>query len=119
MRRSTRCSRGSRMCFPRTRWWGCFTRRGRSWCGGLGKGGAGVLPIAVDLVGARRHAEVYRNDGVTRLAVAKRFEDAGVAAIIYTDIARDGLLKGLNLGRHDRACGRDLDSRGGVGRARL
>jgi phosphoribosylformimino-5-aminoimidazole carboxamide ribotide isomerase len=31
------------------------------------------------------------------LEIAKRFEDAGVAAIIYTDIARDGLLKGLNL----------------------
>jgi phosphoribosylformimino-5-aminoimidazole carboxamide ribotide isomerase len=29
--------------------------------------------------------------------LAKRFEDAGVAAIIHTDIARDGLLKGLNL----------------------
>jgi phosphoribosylformimino-5-aminoimidazole carboxamide ribotide isomerase len=30
------------------------------------------------------------------LEIARRFEDAGVAAIIYTDIARDGLLKGLN-----------------------
>jgi len=29
--------------------------------------------------------------------IAKRFEDAGVAAIIYTDIARDGMLQGLNL----------------------
>jgi phosphoribosylformimino-5-aminoimidazole carboxamide ribotide isomerase len=29
--------------------------------------------------------------------LARRFEDAGVAAIIYTDIARDGLLTGLNL----------------------
>jgi phosphoribosylformimino-5-aminoimidazole carboxamide ribotide isomerase len=29
--------------------------------------------------------------------VARRFADAGVAAIVYTDIARDGLLKGLNL----------------------
>jgi len=29
--------------------------------------------------------------------VARRFEDAGVAAIIYTDVARDGMLKGLNL----------------------
>jgi len=29
--------------------------------------------------------------------LARRFEDAGVAAIIYTDIARDGMLKGLNL----------------------
>lgn len=34
---------------------------------------------------------------MTALDLARRFEDAGVAAIIYTDIARDGLLKGLNL----------------------
>jgi phosphoribosylformimino-5-aminoimidazole carboxamide ribotide isomerase len=34
---------------------------------------------------------------VTVLDIAQRFEDAGVAAIIYTDIARDGLLQGLNL----------------------
>ncbi len=34
---------------------------------------------------------------VTALEIAKRFEDAGVAAIIFTDIARDGLLKGLNI----------------------
>ena len=31
------------------------------------------------------------------LDIARRFEDAGVAAIIHTDIARDGLLTGLNL----------------------
>jgi phosphoribosylformimino-5-aminoimidazole carboxamide ribotide isomerase len=31
------------------------------------------------------------------LDIARRFEDAGVAAIIYTDIARDGMLQGLNL----------------------
>ncbi len=29
--------------------------------------------------------------------LARRFEDAGVTAIIFTDIGRDGLLKGLNL----------------------
>jgi phosphoribosylformimino-5-aminoimidazole carboxamide ribotide isomerase len=29
--------------------------------------------------------------------IAKRFEDAGVAALIHTDISRDGLLAGLNL----------------------
>jgi phosphoribosylformimino-5-aminoimidazole carboxamide ribotide isomerase len=34
---------------------------------------------------------------VTALEMAQRFEDAGVSAIIFTDIARDGLLKGLNL----------------------
>jgi phosphoribosylformimino-5-aminoimidazole carboxamide ribotide isomerase len=34
---------------------------------------------------------------LTALEIARRFEDAGVAAIIFTDISRDGLLKGLNL----------------------
>lgn len=29
--------------------------------------------------------------------LGKRFEDVGVSAIIYTDIARDGILKGLNI----------------------
>ncbi|MBN9556606.1 MAG: 1-(5-phosphoribosyl)-5-[(5-phosphoribosylamino)methylideneamino]imidazole-4-carboxamide isomerase [Alphaproteobacteria bacterium] len=29
--------------------------------------------------------------------LARRFEDAGVAAIIYTDIARDGMLQGVNV----------------------
>jgi phosphoribosylformimino-5-aminoimidazole carboxamide ribotide isomerase len=33
---------------------------------------------------------------VKALEIAGRFEDAGVAAIIFTDISRDGLLKGLN-----------------------
>jgi phosphoribosylformimino-5-aminoimidazole carboxamide ribotide isomerase len=35
---------------------------------------------------------------VSAKEVGKRFEDDGVAAIIYTDIARDGVLSGLNLG---------------------
>jgi phosphoribosylformimino-5-aminoimidazole carboxamide ribotide isomerase len=34
---------------------------------------------------------------MSALDIARRFEDAGVAAIIYTDISRDGLLTGLNL----------------------
>ena len=33
---------------------------------------------------------------LTALDIARRFEDAGVAAIVYTDIARDGMLKGIN-----------------------
>jgi phosphoribosylformimino-5-aminoimidazole carboxamide ribotide isomerase len=33
---------------------------------------------------------------LSALDIARRFEDAGVAAIIYTDVARDGMLKGLN-----------------------
>lgn len=38
-----------------------------------------------------------RASSVTATDLARRFEDAGVAAIIYTDIARDGALQGLNL----------------------
>jgi len=34
---------------------------------------------------------------LSALDIARRFEDAGVAAIIYTDVARDGMLQGLNL----------------------
>jgi phosphoribosylformimino-5-aminoimidazole carboxamide ribotide isomerase len=37
------------------------------------------------------------SSGLAALDLARRFEDAGVAAIIYTDVARDGMLKGLNL----------------------
>ena len=33
----------------------------------------------------------------TAVDLAKRFEDAGVAAIVYTDIARDGMLTGPNI----------------------
>jgi len=34
---------------------------------------------------------------LSALEIAKRFEDVGVAAIVYTDVARDGMLNGLNL----------------------
>jgi phosphoribosylformimino-5-aminoimidazole carboxamide ribotide isomerase len=34
---------------------------------------------------------------LSALDIARRFEDAGVAAIVHTDIARDGLLTGLDL----------------------
>jgi phosphoribosylformimino-5-aminoimidazole carboxamide ribotide isomerase len=34
---------------------------------------------------------------LSALEVAQHFEDAGVAAIVYTDVTRDGMLQGLNL----------------------
>ncbi|HYV89170.1 MAG TPA: 1-(5-phosphoribosyl)-5-[(5-phosphoribosylamino)methylideneamino]imidazole-4-carboxamide isomerase [Candidatus Polarisedimenticolia bacterium] len=34
---------------------------------------------------------------ISALDLARRFEDAGVAALIFTDIARDGMLAGANL----------------------
>jgi phosphoribosylformimino-5-aminoimidazole carboxamide ribotide isomerase len=33
---------------------------------------------------------------LSALDIARRFEDAGVAAIVYTDVARDGMLQGIN-----------------------
>jgi phosphoribosylformimino-5-aminoimidazole carboxamide ribotide isomerase len=38
-----------------------------------------------------------KSSQLTAIELGKRFEDVGVAAIIYTDIARDGVLKGLNI----------------------
>jgi len=34
---------------------------------------------------------------LSALDIARRFEDAGVAAIVFTDVKRDGMLEGLNL----------------------
>jgi phosphoribosylformimino-5-aminoimidazole carboxamide ribotide isomerase len=33
---------------------------------------------------------------IAALDIARRFEDAGVAAIVFTDVARDGMLQGIN-----------------------
>jgi phosphoribosylformimino-5-aminoimidazole carboxamide ribotide isomerase len=38
-----------------------------------------------------------RTSNVSALDIGRRFEDVGVAAIIYTDIQRDGALQGLNI----------------------
>jgi phosphoribosylformimino-5-aminoimidazole carboxamide ribotide isomerase len=38
-----------------------------------------------------------RTAAVTAKELGRRFEDAGVAAVIYTDIARDGVLRGLDI----------------------
>ena len=38
-----------------------------------------------------------RTSTATAVDIGRRFEDAGVAAIIYTDIMRDGIMLGLNI----------------------
>ncbi len=38
-----------------------------------------------------------QTSSVAAADLGRRFEDAGVAAVVYTDIARDGALKGLNI----------------------
>ncbi len=52
--------------------------------------------------------------------LARRFEDAGVAAVIYTDIARDGMLGGLNIAETvtlAKGIGIPVIASGGVGSA--
>lgn len=57
----------------------------------------GRIAVGIDAKGGKvaveGWAEVSGQDAIT---VAHWFEDAGVAAIIYTDIARDGVMKGPN-----------------------
>ena len=56
------------------------------------------IAVGIDARDGRVAVEGWgKTSEVGSLELAKRFEDAGVAAIVYTDIARDGLLKGLNL----------------------
>ena len=59
---------------------------------------AGRIIVGIDaragFVAVEGWAEVTQ---MTAVDLARQFEDAGVAAIIYTDIDRDGLLKGVNI----------------------
>ena len=67
----------------------------------LVKGAARIFPkriaVGIDAKHGRVAVEGWaETSDVTALDLARRFEDAGVAAIIYTDIERDGLLQGVN-----------------------
>ncbi|MDR3439623.1 1-(5-phosphoribosyl)-5-[(5-phosphoribosylamino)methylideneamino]imidazole-4-carboxamide isomerase [Telmatospirillum sp.] len=56
------------------------------------------VAVGIDARGGRVAVEGWAETSeVTALDLALKFEDAGVAAIIYTDIDRDGLLSGPNV----------------------
>jgi phosphoribosylformimino-5-aminoimidazole carboxamide ribotide isomerase len=58
----------------------------------------GRIAVGIDAKGGKVAVEGWAEvSELTAIELARRFEDAGVAAIIYTDIERDGVLKGLNL----------------------
>lgn len=58
----------------------------------------GHVAVGIDAKSGKVAVEGWAETSeLTAIALARRFEDAGVAAIIYTDIERDGVLKGLNL----------------------
>jgi phosphoribosylformimino-5-aminoimidazole carboxamide ribotide isomerase len=58
----------------------------------------GRIAVGIDAKDGRVAVEGWAHTStLTAEELGRRFEDAGVAAIIYTDIARDGILKGLNI----------------------
>jgi phosphoribosylformimino-5-aminoimidazole carboxamide ribotide isomerase len=58
----------------------------------------GRVAVGIDAKGGKVAVEGWAETSELGAAdLARRFEDAGVAAIVYTDIERDGVLKGLNL----------------------
>ena len=58
----------------------------------------GRVAVGIDAKGGKVAVEGWAETSeLGAIELARRFEDAGVAAIIYTDIERDGVLKGLNL----------------------
>ena len=58
----------------------------------------GRIAVGIDARDGRVAVDGWaRQSDVSALDLGRRFEDAGVAAIIYTDIARDGVLQGLNI----------------------
>ena len=58
----------------------------------------GRVAVGIDAKDGRIAVEGWaQTSTLTAEALGRRFEDAGVAAIVYTDIARDGILKGLNI----------------------
>ncbi|MFA5952058.1 MAG: 1-(5-phosphoribosyl)-5-[(5-phosphoribosylamino)methylideneamino]imidazole-4-carboxamide isomerase [Hyphomicrobium sp.] len=58
----------------------------------------GSIAVGIDAKAGKVAVEGWAETSeLTAIDLARRFEDAGVAAIIYTDIERDGVLKGLNL----------------------
>jgi phosphoribosylformimino-5-aminoimidazole carboxamide ribotide isomerase len=58
----------------------------------------GRIAVGIDAKGGRVAVEGWAETSeLTAIDVAVRFADAGVSTIIFTDIDRDGVLKGLNI----------------------
>ncbi len=58
----------------------------------------GCIAVGIDARDGKVAIEGWAETSeMTVIDLARRFEDAGIAAIIHTDIARDGVLQGLNL----------------------
>ncbi len=78
----------------------------------------GRVAVGIDARDGRVAVEGWAESvDMDALALARRFEDAGAAAIIHTDIARDGALEGVNAeatGALARALATPVIASGGV-----
>jgi len=60
---------------------------------------AGRIVVGADAVGGKVATEGWAEvSDLTPAELGRRFEDAGVAAILFTDVDGDGLLQGVNVG---------------------
>jgi phosphoribosylformimino-5-aminoimidazole carboxamide ribotide isomerase len=58
----------------------------------------GRIAVGIDAKGGKVAVEGWAETSqLSAVDLARRFADAGVAAIIFTDVDRDGVLKGLNI----------------------
>ncbi len=58
----------------------------------------GKIVVGIDALDGKVAVEGWTTGSeILAVDLGRRFEDAGVAAIVYTDIARDGMLSGPNL----------------------
>ena len=58
----------------------------------------GRVAVGIDARGGRVAVEGWaETTGIEAVDLARRYEDAGVAALVYTDIERDGALSGPNV----------------------
>jgi phosphoribosylformimino-5-aminoimidazole carboxamide ribotide isomerase len=56
------------------------------------------IAVGIDAKGGKVAVEGWAETAeIAAIELARRFEDSGVAAIIFTDVDRDGVLKGLNI----------------------
>lgn len=57
----------------------------------------GEIVVGIDAKGGHVAVEGWgESSSLTAIELGKRFEDVGVSAIVFTDIDRDGILKGIN-----------------------
>jgi phosphoribosylformimino-5-aminoimidazole carboxamide ribotide isomerase len=58
----------------------------------------GQIVVGADAKGGKIATEGWaETTDLTPVELGRRFEDAGVAAVLYTDVDRDGLLTGVNV----------------------